>query len=841
MADDISSTFTLDIEDLVAKLNESASKVSETADKMHESFGGVGESLEHLKGAMETAFEAAGIYAAYEAMEKLVDIFKEGAEQATEMEHASMRLGITIAEYQGLELAADKAGVGMDRLTRAGVMLDAKLTAAREGNKRMAAEFEAAGVSASELADKNYRGADALVTFGQNAENTAVQMQLIGVRNSEVMAVLPQLAGGFDQLADAAAAHGAITEEQAEKLHELHSAFAVAEFETKNYKLALLSDLAPAMEAVIEVYQEFTKGIRDLSNYFMEQAGPVLHAVWDGFKTLGDIFEQNSSMLDVVRQAWKLLMGDLSFGEFIVRAIVELFALMAKAALEGGEVFYEFGRTVQQIGEKLGVSLASLSETASKAFHLDFSGAADEWRRGTQALIDIDKKAEDDILKSRKEMAAKLLAIDLEVDLPEFAVKKPKEKEERKERTGELPKLGKQDNDDAELDQLRLELEFAQKGSEEKVDLAYRVAGRMADISKGTAKEQMNEQKVILSALKERYEEQKRLAEENAKADRDEQTEGLKFAQKTLDEEYKAHEISAEDYQQLSDRISEAELQSQETYLAKMEELNQKDEIKLRALAAERVKVQNKATDEIAEHTRSKNQEILKSWEGITQPIAGAFGNMFKNMIVDRESFGQAFRKLEGELLQDAFNSTLKMAENWLATELAKTAASEAGGDARAALDEVMSALGITTDKAAAESTIATSAAEGAANAMAATSAIPIIGPELAPEAGAAMYASILAWSAPASAEGGFDVPAGVNPLTQLHQKEMVLPEKHANVIRNMAEGGGGDGASPSFNFNISAMDSNDVGKFFERHGPRIVRSLHNQVRNFNTPLHAKQ
>lgn len=46
-------------------------------------------------------------------------------------------------------------------------------------------------------------------------------------------------------------------------------------------------------------------------------------------------------------------------------------------------------------------------------------------------------------------------------------------------------------------------------------------------------------------------------------------------------------------------------------------------------------------------------------------------------------------------------------------------------------------------------------------------------------------------------ASGGYDIPSGVNPLTQLHQKEMVLPAEHADVIRSLSgsgvRGGGGE------------------------------------------------
>ena len=45
------------------------------------------------------------------------------------------------------------------------------------------------------------------------------------------------------------------------------------------------------------------------------------------------------------------------------------------------------------------------------------------------------------------------------------------------------------------------------------------------------------------------------------------------------------------------------------------------------------------------------------------------------------------------------------------------------------------------------------------------------------------------------SAAGGYDVPAGENPVTQLHEKEMVLPAQYADVIRGLAGNGGTAGS----------------------------------------------
>jgi len=70
---------------------------------------------------------------------------------------------------------------------------------------------------------------------------------------------------------------------------------------------------------------------------------------------------------------------------------------------------------------------------------------------------------------------------------------------------------------------------------------------------------------------------------------------------------------------------------------------------------------------------------------------------------------------------------------------------------------------------------------------------IPYIGPALAVAAAAAAVLSGLARvkqiqsQEMKSAAGGFDVPEGESPLTRLHPREMVLPEKYADVLRDLA------------------------------------------------------
>jgi hypothetical protein len=48
------------------------------------------------------------------------------------------------------------------------------------------------------------------------------------------------------------------------------------------------------------------------------------------------------------------------------------------------------------------------------------------------------------------------------------------------------------------------------------------------------------------------------------------------------------------------------------------------------------------------------------------------------------------------------------------------------------------------------------------------------------------------------SASGGYSIPRGTNPVTQLHEEEMVLPKAESSVIRDLAAGKIGNGGGSS-------------------------------------------
>jgi lambda family phage tail tape measure protein len=60
------------------------------------------------------------------------------------------------------------------------------------------------------------------------------------------------------------------------------------------------------------------------------------------------------------------------------------------------------------------------------------------------------------------------------------------------------------------------------------------------------------------------------------------------------------------------------------------------------------------------------------------------------------------------------------------------------------------------------------------------------------------------------SAAGGYDIPAGVNPLVQTHAEEMILPKGYADVIRGLANKGG-TGSDASLTVNLVNQSGNPV------------------------------
>lgn len=212
----------------------------------------------------------------------------------------------------------------------------------------------------------------------------------------------------------------------------------------------------------------------------------------------------------------------------------------------------------------------------------------------------------------------------------------------------------------------------------------------------------------------------------------------------------------------------------------------------------------NNAAIEQLERTHQTNLLKIKSQEAVVE------NKNMTDMYASIQSGLQGVIKqaMQGSLtLKGIFQGVFSAVANAVMDMLAKTAA-------QWLMDAVMKkAVSAVT----ALSQITAQAGVAGAAAVASTAAIPFIGPALAPAAGAAAFSAAIAFAPFASARGGYDIPAGINPLTQLHEKEMVLPQAQADAVRNMTNGGGDSGPIHIHGSPDDSIKLKDLGKVLKK------------------------
>lgn len=202
-------------------------------------------------------------------------------------------------------------------------------------------------------------------------------------------------------------------------------------------------------------------------------------------------------------------------------------------------------------------------------------------------------------------------------------------------------------------------------------------------------------------------------------------------------------------------------------------------------------------------------KDQMQFFQGMQSSLQGSI----QGILNGTQTIGQGFRNLFAGIGQSLAQTVSKMASDWIMAQLKMRLASK-----ETSLAEL--------------NNNAMAAAGAAYNAVVGT---PFIGPFLAPAAAAVAYSGVMAFGNLASAAGGFDIPGNVNPIVQTHAREMILPAKHADVIRSLADQGqgAGGGGGDQYHINIQAVDSQSVQRLFMDNGHHLVQSLRRQNRNF--------
>jgi hypothetical protein len=177
------------------------------------------------------------------------------------------------------------------------------------------------------------------------------------------------------------------------------------------------------------------------------------------------------------------------------------------------------------------------------------------------------------------------------------------------------------------------------------------------------------------------------------------------------------------------------------------------------------------------------------------------------------------------------------------AGEAVQTGAVVAGTTARVAAQETGASEGLLISAATALKQVAISAYQAAASAYAAISAIPYVGPFLAPAAAALALGAVFAIGKNITSSEGGDWNVGSDRLNLVHKNETILPASVAGPMRNFFSGGAagrGGGGGDTYNLTVQAMDTQTGMSFLMNNGGGVVNSMRRQQRLGNQGLNVK-
>lgn len=228
-------------------------------------------------------------------------------------------------------------------------------------------------------------------------------------------------------------------------------------------------------------------------------------------------------------------------------------------------------------------------------------------------------------------------------------------------------------------------------------------------------------------------------------------------------------------------------------------------------------------------------QESGQIWKDLGERMSGLWDKgvqaLMNGTLTWRNGMQAVGAEVVGWFARDVVGKQVKL---WILGEASKTGATQTGIAVRGAAEAAASLKSIGLWAMTAVKNIMTTAWEAMAAAWKAVVGIPVIGPVLAPIAAGAAFAGVSALAKNVmSAEGGYDIPRGINPLTQLHEQEMVLPKEDANVIRSLrggdASAGSGGGVTVNYHDHSGRLTLAEI----QRNAGNIVKVLNDQARNF--------
>ena len=285
-----------------------------------------------------TAAAAAGIAAVVAAgiklERKLMDVTKESAAAAKELEALSLQSGVSAQDLQAFQYAEDFLDVSTDTLTDSLKDLTTKMSDAKDGNEEVIAMFDQLGVSVTD-AGGNLRNSydvfldviDGLGEMSNQAERDALAMGLINESAQKLNPLIEQGSGSLKKYADEAENVGYILSND-----QLKALTAVDEAQNRLLKSQeavskqISAEYAPYMSDALNETRELIEkvGTALIDSGAVEAFGSILDSAVSLLEPLGDLTADILPPLGTLLQG---IAGTLAWAADTINLIVGLLTL----------------------------------------------------------------------------------------------------------------------------------------------------------------------------------------------------------------------------------------------------------------------------------------------------------------------------------------------------------------------------------------------------------------------------------------------------------------------------------------------------------------------------------
>jgi hypothetical protein len=698
-------------------------------------------------------------------------MFKEAIDKTLEWNGEVMKLsrtlGITSEDASGLAVALHHVGIGGDTFT--GIAM--KMTKQMRGNSEA---FDKLGVSTKD-SNGEWRNTSEVMVDAIEKLNS---MQAGTDRNIAAQAMFGARVGDLGPLLRI---NKDLLEESAEK--------------AKKYNLVV----GPEGAAQTRAYKDAMKDVQLITQSLQVQIGNVLMPI---LLKLGQFLGENGpAMAEGFGYAIKGVVQVF----YVLKAVIETITIVVTAAFdEMITIFTTLGK----------VMMAVMSG--------DFKGAVAIGKQGLQDLKAEDEAVVEGIKKTWADMAKN--SKELWTDGPKKKSKAPEGdtlggddlKAGKKEKTNvvgeweaELQKqkalLAESDGDLAEMakeDERKFwlgKLALTKQGSAEWVAVRLKMA---------------EDGKAIQKAEDEEAKKADKQASDLAKLTRQDEMAAAKNAMEikkaNLEAAVQMGQIThAQELAELK-KFHAEELKIEIDALLAEQALHKDDPVKYAEIQNRILAAKRKSNLDIQKINTQAAQEEMKTWNKVADAITSSLGNAMQSLLTKTKSFGDAVQGLFQSLASSFSKLAIDMAMEWVKGELIKKAASVTTATTQATGNAVVAGSG----------------------AAASAASIPVYGWAIALAAGAAVLAGVMGMtSSIGSAEHGWSIPSGLNPMAQLHEEEMVLPKEESNIIRGMGKNGSGNGPQ----IHIHAMDAKSFKQSLRRNQGGLLQVLNQAVRNGRT------